>query len=89
MKSNVAEFFTLTNILFGVGMLHKGISTFRGKVGGIKVLAGPAPTSQTIGSLLRSLGKIKQEVIWRIHFNVKYTRLFLTQRIWQFHVLTK
>jgi hypothetical protein len=47
------HFRILTNILF-VGTLCGGMGMFSGKEGGIQVLTGLAPSSLTIGTLLRT-----------------------------------
>jgi hypothetical protein len=40
----------VTKVLLGVGMLHGCAGVFPGKEGGIEVLAGLAPSSQSVGS---------------------------------------
>jgi hypothetical protein len=50
-----AEFFILANILLGVGMPRCCTGVFPRKEGWIEVLAGLAPSSQTLGSFLRIL----------------------------------
>jgi hypothetical protein len=51
---NFANFFILANVLLGVGTLDSCVGMFPRTEGGIKVLAGLAPSSQTVGSLLRT-----------------------------------
>jgi hypothetical protein len=48
------QFYIPTNVLLWVGMLHSCESAFPKKEGGIKVLAGLAPSIQIVGSLLRT-----------------------------------
>ncbi len=48
------HFHVLANILLFVGTLRSCIATFPGKEGKMQVLAGLAPSSQTVGSLLRT-----------------------------------
>jgi hypothetical protein len=46
-------FFKLANVFFGMGVQHGCVDAFSGKEGRIQVLAGLAPSIQTIGSLLK------------------------------------
>ncbi len=65
------------------------MTLFPGKEGEIQVLAGLAPSGQTVGSLLRTpAGKASQNFSAKCHFREftsmeKYTRLFLIKRILQ------
>jgi hypothetical protein len=52
---SLAIFLILTNIFFfGGGMLYGWSDMFSKKEGGIQVMAGLAPSSQTVKSLLRA-----------------------------------
>jgi hypothetical protein len=60
-------FITCKCIFGGLSRLHCCTGTFLGKEGGIQVLAGLAPSSQTVGSIFKIplLGKLARK-IWRI-----------------------
>ncbi len=44
------------NVFLGVGMLRSCVGAFPGKEGGIRELGSLAPSSKTIGFLLKTLG---------------------------------
>jgi hypothetical protein len=50
----LTNIFILANVFLGVGMLHGFTGIFSRKEGGIQVLEGLAPSTQTVGSLLRT-----------------------------------
>ncbi len=47
-------FLILANVYFGVGMPHSCAGVYPGKEGGIQALVGIAPSSQIVGSLMRT-----------------------------------
>ncbi len=86
-SDQILIFFRLSNVFLGVGMPHGCTGAFPATEGGIQVLAGSAPSSQTVGSLLITSGKLcrlekfgKKRIRW-IYFNVKIqsTTLVKTQ----------
>jgi hypothetical protein len=55
------NFYILANVLLGVDMLCSCAGAIPKKEGGIQVLAGPAPSNQTVGSSLRSYRLAKND----------------------------
>ncbi len=55
----ILQIFCTCKCTFGVGMPCSCVDVFPEKVGGIQVLEGLAPCSQTVGSLLRTPGQQK------------------------------
>ncbi len=49
-KNDFSNFFIGSNVFLVVGMLYGYAVSFRGKEGGIQVLAGPVSSIQTVGS---------------------------------------
>jgi hypothetical protein len=53
------NFYVLANVLLRVGILHGCTGAFLRKEGGIQVLVGLAPSSQTVENLTPGIGKIQ------------------------------
>ncbi len=60
------NFIMLANVFLGVGMSSSYAAVFPMKEGEIQVFAGLAPSNQTVGSLLRALGREKIAILKKI-----------------------
>jgi hypothetical protein len=66
-------------MFFWVGMTHGCTGAFTRKKGGIEFLAGPAPSSQTVGSLLRTpwLAKLTIKIVKYYINDYKFGNFFI------------